>query len=344
MKPAPTSDQIRTRLKVRHLQTKAALAQKHPQAQNFLEEAGIDLGQIRQHSTKLLTAGALGGALLIPGAVQTDEIKPEPLIKRPEATSPAAQVQEGTVELDSSNDHKITLPTPIAQALESGGQIQKTGSREFIVANFQKSLPQIVNKFNPPFLTREDEKIVEKIITNGTKVPTKATLEGEHLNTTYGYIGAEQHLKRFPGDTIDRHSSKVEGMAPGLGGFGYFTENGVLTPDAIEREKYYVCAQLMYLPDWKERVRYLAKWYKWRKMIVVNADNGNAVVAVMGDAGPAAWTGKHFGGSPEVMTELGGSKYKKGRVIMMFVDDPNNEIPLGPIKYNELPDKIVQAI
>lgn len=335
-------DQIRSKLKLRHLQARSKLSKKHPHAQSFLEEAGIDLGQIRQHSSKLLTAGAIGGALLIPGTVQTYEIKPEPLIKEPQSSESAA-VAPGTLEFESENT-KIALPTPVAQALERGGQIESKGSREYLIANFQKGLPQIVNKFNPPFLTRDDEKVVEKMITNATHVSTKATLEGEHLNTAYGYIGAEQHLKRFPGDTISQHSSQVEGMAPGLGGFGYFTENGVLTPDAIEREKYYVVGQLMYLPDWKARVRYLAKWYKWRKMIVVNADNGNAVVAVMGDAGPAAWTGKHFGGSPEVMQELGGSKYKKGRVIMMFVDDPNNEIPLGPVNYNELPDKIVQAI
>ena len=67
----------------------------------------------------------------------------------------------------------------------------------------------------------------------------------------------------------------------------------------------------------------------------MNTDNGNAVVAAIADSGPAAWTGKHFGGSPEVMHELGGSSYKKGAVILFFVDDPENKVPLGPVEYNK---------
>ena len=64
--------------------------------------------------------------------------------------------------------------------------------------------------------------------------------------------------------------------------------------------------------------------------------NGNAVVAAIADAGPAAWTGKHFGGSPEVMDYLGGPRYKKGPVILFFVDDPESKVPLGPVEYNTI--------
>ena len=70
--------------------------------------------------------------------------------------------------------------------------------------------------------------------------------------------------------------------------------------------------------------------------MVINTKNGNAVVASIADAGPAAFTGKHFGGSPEVMEYLGGSRYKKGAVLLFFVDDPENKISLGPVKYNEI--------
>jgi len=64
--------------------------------------------------------------------------------------------------------------------------------------------------------------------------------------------------------------------------------------------------------------------------------NGNVVIADIADSGPAAWTGKHFGGSPEVMDYLGGSRYKKGPVVVFFVDDPKNEVPLGPVEYNSV--------
>jgi len=69
-------------------------------------------------------------------------------------------------------------------------------------------------------------------------------------------------------------------------------------------------------------------------VLIVNTENGKAVVAAIADSGPAAWTGKQFGGSPEVMHYLGGAKYKKGAVIVFFVDDPENKVPLGPVEYN----------
>ena len=77
-------------------------------------------------------------------------------------------------------------------------------------------------------------------------------------------------------------------------------------------------------------------FFKFRKMVVVNPQSGQAVVAVVGDAGPAEWTGKHLGGSPEVMHFLGLAKGpRKGPVLYFFVDDPQDEVPLGPISIKE---------
>ena len=324
----PSRDLIRSRLKLKHLESQTKFREKHPHAHDYFKEIGLDLGKIRQHSTKLLAAGAIGGALLLPAS--TGDLKPNHSL-------PAESER-------SVKNQEIPLPPPIAHALVGSGLLEQKKDKQTFVGQLTKTLPQIVNRFAPPFLSGEEEKVIEKLITHGTGIPTKATLDGEHLNTTFGYIGAEQHLRRYIGDTIDKHSTQVEGMAPGLGAWGHFAENGILTKDVIEREKYYVAVQTLYLPDWNRRVKYLRDWYKWRKIIVVNADNGNAVVAVIGDAGPAAWTGKHFGGSPEVMHELGGPRYKKGKVILMFVDDPENKIPLGPVQYNQIPNNLVQSI
>ncbi|EKD62424.1 MAG: hypothetical protein ACD_52C00174G0001 [uncultured bacterium] len=35
------------------------------------------------------------------------------------------------------------------------------------------------------------------------------------------------------------------------------------------------------------------------------------------------------------MEYLGGSRYKKGPVLVFFVDDPDNNVPLGPVEYNK---------
>jgi hypothetical protein len=180
---------------------------------------------------------------------------------------------------------------------------------------------------------------LEQVISQIIGVNTRATLEGEHLNTTYGYIGAEQHLTRYPGDTMATHPKTPEhdeGMAPGRGAWGYFAKSkSDLSAEDIQNEKWYVVVQTLYLPDWKTRLAYVRDWYKYRKVLVVNTQNGNAVVADIADSGPAAWTGKQFGGSPEVMNYLGGANYKKGAVIVFFVDDPKNQVPLGPVEYNQ---------
>jgi hypothetical protein len=179
---------------------------------------------------------------------------------------------------------------------------------------------------------------LEQIIKNTIGVNVKATLEGEHLNTTYGYIGLEQHLMRYPGDNVTY-------MAPGKGAWGYFAgSKSTLTQDDVEREKWYVVVQTLYLPDWEKRLSYLRDWYKYRKVLVVNTVNGNAVVGDIADSGPAAWTGKQFGGSPEVMESLGGSRYTKGQVLIFFVDDPTNQIPLGPVDYNNLNSQGVKMV
>lgn len=329
--------EIRNKLKLRHIKAQSSFKQNFPQAHKFLQDSGVELGKIRQHSTKLLTAGAISGALLLPAAHQPQHIS---LKDYPSETA----VANSRLDVPLPKNAILPIPQPVVDVLASSGQILSITPRQYLTSNLREVLPPITNRFSPPFLTYEDEKVVEQIVTRATGISAKRSLEGEHLNTTYGYIGAEQHLARYPGDTIGKHDMQAEGMAPGLGGFGYFNTGGQLTQDAVTREKYYVVAQLMYLPDWKERTRYLANWYKWRKIIIVNPENGNAVVGDMGDAGPAAWTGKHFGGSPEVMDALGGPRYKKGRVLFFFVDDPENKIPLGPVRYDEIPQQVLQQI
>jgi hypothetical protein len=178
-------------------------------------------------------------------------------------------------------------------------------------------------------LTAAQEDAVAAEIKTIWGIEATASLQGERLNRSYGLIGAEQHLERFPGDS-------VENMAPGLGAWGYFVNSpGELTQDLIQKEKWYVAVQTLYLPDWQLRLNYLRDWYKYRKVLVVNPANGKTVVADVADSGPADFTGKHFGGSPEVMAYLGlNVGPQKGTVILFFVDDPTNEIPLGPVEYN----------
>lgn len=290
---------IREKLKLKQQEAKKLFVQKHSHAQKYLAKKGIDLGKIRQHSAKILGASALTGTLLL---------------------APPTGIR--------------SLPAP-AEIIESLKALRDKPAtdlpQQFIVDLFKSILPE---KTRP--LTREEEKTLEQVFEKIIGVKAKATLEGEHLNTTYGRIGAEQHLRTYPGDSMANHGPYLaEGMAPGLGAWGYFAySQNKLTPSLEDTERWYAVVQTLYLPDWERRLKYLIQWYKYRKVLIVNTENGNAVVAAIADSGPAAWTGKHFGGSPEVMEYLGGPRYKKGPVILFFVDDPKNQVPLGPVEYN----------
>lgn len=292
---------LRNKLKLKSLEIKNNFNQKYPHVEKFFADRGTELSRIRQHSAKVITTGALTGTLLFAPPMMAQNI---PTI---------SQVVKSIADFESA-------PTAIPPQQE-------------LLAKLSKTLPE---KIGP--LDRSTEKALEKTFSDIIGVPAKATLEGEHLNTTYGYIGAEQHLMRYPGDTMASHpklAEKDEGMAPGKGAWGYFAySRDKMTTQDIEREKWYAVVQTLYLPDWKSRLKYLRDWYKYRKVLIVNTINGNAVVADIADSGPAAFTGKQFGGSPEVMNYLGGSRYKKGPVVIFFVDDPQNLVPLGPVEYN----------
>jgi hypothetical protein len=295
-------DYVRQKLKLKSLEAKNYFRAKYPQAHQYLIDRGLDLAKIRDYTTKLISAGALTSALLLSPPVNVKSL-PAP--------------QEVMEKLKSVGEKSVTPDVPQKVLLDSLSAI----------------LPQKTRA-----LSREEEKVLEQVFNAVLGVKAKANLEGEHLNTTYGLIGAEQHLRRYPGDVVASHGPYLkEGIAPGLGAWGYFAPSReALTPDLVETEKWYAVVQTLYLPDWNTRFKYLRDWYKYRKVLIVNTDNGNAVVAAIADSGPAAWTGKHFGGSPEVMEYLGGPRYKKGPVVVFFVDDPDNKMPLGPVNYNKL--------
>ncbi|MBI3397266.1 hypothetical protein HY045_02205 [Candidatus Woesebacteria bacterium] len=294
-------ESFRSKLKLKSLQARQDLKIRHPYVEKFFTDRGLQLDKIRQHSAKIISAGTMTGTLLL---------------TPPQITS--------TLPSPAELLNKLTLNDPVSVSPQKAA-----------LDALRQLLPE-----RPRPLTRDEEKTLEKLIESVVGVKAKAALEGEHLNTTYGYIGAEQHLYRYLGDTLDLHGSGMvlqEGIAPGLGAWGYFAPTKAkLTPDLVETEKWYAVVQTLYLPDWSKRQPYLRDWYKYRKVLIVNTVNGNTVVASIADSGPAAWTGKQFGGSPEVMDYLGGPRYKKGAVLVFFVDDPENKVPLGPVEYNKL--------
>ncbi len=220
-------------------------------------------------------------------------------------------------------------------------------SSDDIIKGFDKNilLAKVLSDKLPEPVAPLDSKL-EKDITDilssqfGFKVTSE--LDNIKLNRNYGFIGGEQHLYRYPGDNLYAHAENAidwakygdAGVAPGLGAWGYFaTSKEAFTKQDQQRERYYLAIQTFLAPGFSENVDRYRDFFKFRKMLVVNPITGQAVVAVIGDAGPAEFTGKHLGGSPEVMDALGlATGSRKGAVLYFFIDDYEDKIPLGPVK------------
>ncbi len=240
----------------------------------------------------------------------------------------------------------LSQPVPSAIVTQAVQQIvlpsesttqPSTLSKDTLIAQLSSALPSEVIS-----LTDEQEDAVATILTNHYGVVASPSYEGKRLNRSYGLIGAEQHLMRYPGDTMATHFNNADdaqkyyssGMAPGRGAWGYFAPSAQeMTQHDIEREKWYIAVPTFLSPTWKNDVNMHYQFFKYRKMLVVNPENGKAVVADIGDAGPAPSTGKHLGGSPEVMKHLERVDGRaKGPVLYFFIRDPQDSIPLGPIE------------
>lgn len=303
--PEIAFDDLRNKLKIKHLQESSRLKKQFPKAHDFIQKRNIDFSAIRNQSAKLLSTGMISGALFL----------------------------NAPIDMKS-----LPLPSQLIEKVSTKNDVIKKNEMIYDNSYISDVIKNVLPEITRP-LYRNEEKFLEQVIRDSTGIPVRASLEGEHLNTVYGKIGKEQHLKRYPGDSIEDHGQVLgAGIAPGLGAWGYFAhQKSELTPELIEIEKWYAVVPTLYLPDWNTRQPYLKDWYRYRKVMIINTVNGRSVICSIADSGPAAWTGKHFGGSPEVMEYLGGEKYTKGPVLVFFVDDPENRVALGPVALENNP-------
>lgn len=230
-----------------------------------------------------------------------------------------------------------TAVLPATTSAQQNEQPLDLPKKTFLLTDLSTLVPPEVRP-----LTSDEEAKITQLLSDLFGFSVKAEIDGKRLNRSYGLIGAEQHLMRYPGDTMYTHFQSTQeaaqfgrsGMAPGRGAWGYFVPSqSELTQKDVDREKYYIAVQTFLAPDFANHVREYAEFFRFRKMLVVNPQNGKAMVVVIGDAGPAVWTGKHLGGSPEVMSYLERVDGKqRGPVLYFFIDDPNDTIPLGPIE------------
>jgi hypothetical protein len=295
-------EKLQTTFEQKKAEILQTIDEKHSDSLDWLKDRGVNLGEIKEDQVKRLAAATATGILLLsPGSMPLKEL-PDP------EQAQVASLGKDVAKLASQSDPSGALAAMIREKLDTSGDSLK-------------------------------EAEMEKLLADNLGIQTRYELEGYRMNVNVGLIGAEQHLYRWQGDSLDAHTTTPEdqamfhrsGIAPNRGAYGYFGPSGDKT--AIQRERYYFAVQTFLSPNWQGNIKNTYNFFRFRKMIAINTKTGEAVVAVVGDAGPAKWTGKSYGGSPEVMHYLGlGKGPRKGEILILFVDDPNEKIPLGPVK------------
>lgn len=289
-------DSLIAALEKRQKKILRAVKKKHKKILAWAQSKGYDLGQIQKKVGKVAATSALSAGLILGTAGPITAL-----------SVPIIEEQRAPPNLEGQETARLALLS----------YFEKYGKNKNL-----------------------NNELVEGEVAKATGLPVKAALSGHRLPRVYGRIGTEQHLYRFPGDRLSSHLQHSDwkyswaGMAPKLGAWGYFADSrGEMTEEANLYEKYYLAVQTFAIPGWDRNWYEWKDWWKFRKMLVYNPENGKAVVAIVGDSGPAIQTGKAFGGSPEVMDGLGlerGAEPAKG-VIILFLDDPAGKIPLGPL-------------
>ncbi|MDP2671739.1 MAG: hypothetical protein Q8P13_04775 [bacterium] len=280
--------------------------EKHGESLTWVREKGINVEDVARQTGRSVVAGTAAGVMLLSSGL-----------------SP-------TKELPGVFQQRELLPGTIKPSVTAGKDRTDELRKEL--------LGKLPHEVRP--LTKEEERKIEQAVYKILGVRVKAELQGYRLNTSYGYIGTESHLTRYPGDTFDSHfDSEVAranysrtGMAGGRGAYGYFAPNRQsLTARDAEMEKFYLVVQTFDSPNWGQANAW--QWFKHRRMLAINPLTGQAVIGDIADAGPALSTGKHFGGSPEVMDGLGlyPPKAKQG-VLFLFLDDSEASKPLGVLQ------------
>lgn len=157
--------------------------------------------------------------------------------------------------------------------------------------------------------------------------------EGNSIPATSGKTAREQHLYLSEEEynlgrtdaSASRHysvssvpSAAQNGMAGGFGAFG-----SIASPPSTDQERYYITMRWNY-GSWYEdcetkdsynqcttRTRNIdivnKGWHRHKKVIVKNPANGRRIIVSVEEAGPAIWTSRVSGLSPEAMEELGAS-------------------------------------
>lgn len=263
-----------------------------------------------------------------PQTAQFLQAQPTPFLSwrlrsQPEASA-APSLAASTLDAQVSRDVTQSAPAATKQLAESISIEEQAAVLEKLRATLLLSAGQI-EASSLLYLEQQLSELLGFSVTG--------SLENQVVPYHTGTIQALPHLKRFPHDTLDLHERYVEaGLAEHRSIFGWFMTGSTLSAEDEMRERYFVSLPFTCQTEWQTHPQATSQWYKYRKVVVINPFDARAVVACVADATASSTLQYQLGGSPELIREgLFWSPAAVGRACTLFVDDPTNQIRLGPI-------------
>lgn len=177
----------------------------------------------------------------------------------------------------------------------------------------------------PSRLEPETSLYLEQQISELTGIEITAELDGYQLPYQMGIIKSLPHIKRHPTDSLEAHTHVLEaGFSIKRNSYGWSYE----TP-----EEYSLSLPLHTFPILPDQRLSAKKWYKFRKMLVINPIERKAVIAAVTDTQFSPVQKYQFGGSPELIRDLHAwSPNTLGHVLIFFLAKTNT-YPYGPVAF-----------
>ena len=160
------------------------------------------------------------------------------------------------------------------------------------------------------------------------------TLEGIPMPAYSGKTAWEQHLsltgsQEPPATHYSVSSTPIlaqNGMAWQTGGGDGYGAWGV--PQPVGDERYYICMRWNYTNLHGQLIYAPKDWYHQKKVLVINPANNKKVIASIIEYGPAPWTGRVSGLSPEAALSI--DAVTDNTLSYYWALDQN--LPLGPLQ------------
>lgn len=241
----------------------------------------------------------------------------------------------------SSHAPEATQSESVEQAVDSVLS-HESSHKDLLSQISQEEVEDIVSKLAalvslpPGQLDSESELYLEQQLSELLGFQVSSSLKGQRLLYNTGKVKALPHLKLHPTDTKDSHEYPYAGISSKRSAFGWFLLDGKVSEQSESHEKYYCSLPLYFFPEWQGNHKELKKWFKYRKVVLINPFENRAVVCVVGDIGPNTQSRYQFGASPEAVVEgKFWSPRSNGKILVLFVEDTHDTVKLGPTKISK---------